>query len=79
MWQNGQNDPDAVWDGEWRVSRGIDVLDGGDDWLTPHLRDFQPEGEREMIGEGEGVILGVNFGHPIVTSGDYVAKLCESA
>jgi len=28
--------------------------------------------------EGEGAVLAVNFGRPIVTSGDSVAWLCES-
>jgi len=31
-----------------------------------------------MIIEGEGAVLGVKLGHPIVTNGDLVAQLCES-
>ena len=31
-----------------------------------------------VITEGEGVDLGVNFGCPIVTNGDFVANMCES-
>jgi len=30
------------------------------------------------IVEGEGAVLGVNVGHPIVSSRDLVASLCES-
>ena len=31
-----------------------------------------------VIVEGEGAVLAVNVGHPIVTNGDFVAYLCES-
>jgi len=31
-----------------------------------------------VIIEGGGAVLRVNLGHPISTSGDYVALLCES-
>jgi len=30
-------------------------------------------------GEGEGAVFWVNVGHPIVTNGDFVTLLCESA
>jgi len=29
------------------------------------------------IVEGEGAVLGVNVGHPVVTTGDFVAYLCR--
>jgi len=32
-----------------------------------------------VIIKGEGVVFWVNLGHPIVTSGDFVAYLCGSA
>ena len=31
-----------------------------------------------VIVEGEGAVLGVNLGRPVVTIGDSVAPLCES-
>jgi len=32
-----------------------------------------------VIIKGEGAVLGVNFGRPIITNGDFVASLCVSA
>jgi len=32
-----------------------------------------------VIVEGEGAVWGVNLRRPIVTNGDFVASLCESA
>jgi len=32
-----------------------------------------------VIIKGEGAVLGVNLGHPIVTNGEFVALLCGSA
>ena len=32
-----------------------------------------------VIIKGEGTVLGVNVGHPVVTTGDFIASLCESA
>ena len=38
---------------------------------------------RQVVGfadrSTEGVILGANVGHPIVTNGDFAAYLCKSA
>ena len=40
-------------------------------------------GMRQLVGFGdrsrEKVIMGTNVGRPIVSSGDFVAYLCESA
>jgi len=33
---------------------------------------------RMVIVEGEGAVLGVNLGRPIVTNRDFVAELCDS-
>jgi len=32
-----------------------------------------------VIVDGEGAVLGVNVGRPIVTNGDFVASLCGIA
>ena len=38
-------------------------------------------GMRQVVGIGprEGVLLGSNFGHAIVTIGDFTAYVCDSA
>jgi len=32
----------------------------------------------ELIVKGEGAVLGVNLGHPIVTNGDFATRLFPS-
>jgi len=34
---------------------------------------------RVVIVKGEGAVWGMNMERPIVTNGDFVASLCESA